>query len=69
MRRNRNKRVLGAIKWFSIGNRYGFVNRNDTRKDILVHQTAIIQSNPQNIIRSVGKAESVEPNVMVSQKG
>ncbi|CAN7995285.1 unnamed protein product, partial [Ixodes pacificus] len=63
------ERVLGTVQWFNVKDGYGFINHNDTREDIFVHQTAITRNQPQKLTRTVYEDETVEFDVVVGEKG
>ncbi|ELW73018.1 B box-binding protein [Tupaia chinensis] len=53
------RKVLGTVKRFNVRNRYGFINRNDTKEDVFAYQTTIKKNNPRKCLRSAGDGETV----------
>uniref|UniRef100_M3YK60 Y-box binding protein 3 n=1 Tax=Mustela putorius furo TaxID=9669 RepID=M3YK60_MUSPF len=61
-------RILGTISYGGVRQNFLSPNRNDTKEDVFVHQTAIKKNNPRKYLRSVGDGETVEFDVVEGEK-
>ena len=62
------KKVTGIVKCFNVMTGHGFIYRIDTKEDIFVCQSSIIQNNPKKA-PSVGVGELVEFDVVIGRRG
>ena len=49
-------KVGGVVKWFNVKSGYGFINRNDTKDDVFIHQSGIVATGPGTVV-SIGDGE------------
>uniref|UniRef100_H0XUN3 CSD domain-containing protein n=1 Tax=Otolemur garnettii TaxID=30611 RepID=H0XUN3_OTOGA len=62
-------KVWGTLKWLSVQNRCGLIERNDTKEDAFVHHIAITKSNPGKYPPRAGEGEAVGFYVAQGEKG
>lgn len=57
-----------GVRWSNVKKCCGFINRNDTREGVSIHETAITGSNRQMSRPSVSDGETVEFDIVVDEK-
>ncbi|XP_063819283.1 Y-box-binding protein 1-like [Pseudophryne corroboree] len=62
-------KVLGKVVWFHERRGYGFINRDDNKRNIFEHYTGIQPNNPRNCFRSLRNGETVEFSLVKGEKG
>lgn len=63
------KDVTGVVRWFNVKRGYGFIMRNDNKKDVFVHCTGITRYNPQKEGCSLEDNEIVRFDIVRGRKG
>ena len=58
-------REKGTVKWFNDQKGYGFITPDSGRKDVFVHQTAIMTAG----FRSLAEGDKVEFSIVQGDKG
>ena len=61
----KNKRLKGTVKWFSSNKGYGFIEREDGKKDIFVHISVVNNAG----LKTLKSGEVVTFEVENSEKG
>lgn len=65
-----DKQVSGTVKWFSLRYHYGFIEREDGKGDVFVHQMNITKSRMNRVyLRSLASNEKVEFDVVEGKRG
>ena len=59
------KRLNGTVKWFNVSKGYGFIKREDKKKDVFVHFSAVQNSG----LEYLKKDEQLTFEVESSDKG
>lgn len=64
------KGIAGKVKWYSVRAKYGFIEREDGKEDVFVHQSVISASPMQKqYLRTLDNDEPVEFDVVKGDKG
>ncbi|MBU6349310.1 MAG: cold shock domain-containing protein [Caldilinea sp.] len=58
-------REKGTVKWFNDQKGYGFITPDSGRKDVFVHQTAIMTAG----FRTLAEGDKVEFSIVQGDKG
>ena len=61
----KNKRLKGTVKWFNPNKGYGFIEREDGKKDIFVHISAVNNAG----LKTLKSDEVVTFEVEINEKG
>jgi CspA family cold shock protein len=61
----KNKRIRGNVKWFNANKGYGFIEREDGKKDIFVHISAVNNAG----LKTLKTGEALTFEVEVSDRG
>jgi len=59
------KRLNGTVKWFNVSKGYGFIKREDKKKDVFVHSSAVQNSG----LKYLKKDEQLTFEIESSDKG
>jgi CspA family cold shock protein len=62
---NMSAREKGTVKWFNDQKGYGFITPDSGRKDVFVHQTAIMTAG----FRTLAEGDKVEFSIVQGDKG
>ncbi|KAJ8785577.1 hypothetical protein J1605_007174 [Eschrichtius robustus] len=62
-------KVLGTVKWFSVRNGCDFINRNNTKEDVFVYQSALKKNNSRKHLCRVRDGETWSLMLLKGEKG
>ena len=60
IRKSLQQKSWGTVKCLNVKNGYGFINRNESKDAVYVHQKSIKGNNPRKNLRRFGDGEIVE---------